>query len=95
MTLRTDASKNRERILELAREGLTAEKIARKVRLHPDTVYRHLASAGVKTERPPARCKIRDLERMRWLVDTHGVTETARRLKVSRQAVYLRMRGAR
>lgn len=91
MTLRVDASKNRQRILELAKDGYTAARIARRMRLHVDTVYRHLAMAGAEAPRPPARCKIRNLERMRWLVDTHGVTEAARRLKVSRQAVYLRL----
>lgn len=94
MTLRVDALRNRARVLELAEDGLTAAKIARKVGLHLDTVYRHLSTAGLAAKRPPAKAKIRDLKRMRRLVQRYGVTRTARRLKVSRQAIYLRLKEA-
>ncbi len=94
MKLRHDAARNRQRVLELAEDGLTARKIARKARLHLDTVYRHLSRAGMSAVRPAARSKI-DPERMLRLVRRFGVARAAKRLRVTRQAIYLRLKSAR
>lgn len=89
---RSDAIERRRRITDYAASGLTAKEIAKVVRVTLDTVYRHLAEAGVSAAKPERVSPLSNVERVRAVVAKHGVARAATKFGVSRQAVYMRLK---
>ena len=86
-----DAKKNRERCVALAKKGLSAVAIAKKIGLHHATVWKHLLAAGIKPKSNRTTAPLADRERVEKLVRRLGAAGAAEKLGVSRQAVYLRL----
>jgi predicted transcriptional regulator len=87
----TDTKKADRRIVKLHRAGLTLVEIAFKVGRTPDTVRRHLRLAGIEKQLGP----LHDLEHVkRVFAKTGSFTQCARHFRVSRQAVFSRLKNA-
>jgi DNA-binding CsgD family transcriptional regulator len=93
-TTRSDSTTNRARCVVLAKRGLPAVAIAKKLRMHKNSVNRHLKRAGMKAPLPK-RGVLPPVDRLEALVERHGAAKIAERYKVSRQAVYKKIAKAK
>lgn len=86
------AARNRALIVALAAKRLTARQIAKKTKLHLGSVYRHLTAAGISAASPRDESPLANRSKVLLLVQSLGATKAAAKLKVSRQAIYDRLK---
>ena len=90
--IRSDLLKNRASVVRLSLRGLTPKQISKQLHLSEQRVYLHLKAAKVKPTKLERKGPLSNRRRVLDLVKKEGVAKAAERLKVSRQAVYQRLR---
>ena len=83
---RRDGIYNRKLVVRAAGLKWSPARIARHYGLSLRTVQKHLFRAGIVSAPP-----LENRKEVQRLATTYGVTEAARQLGVSRQAIYLRL----
>lgn len=87
---RKAAAANLVRVFRLASKNVPTEEIGRRLKLARATVYRLIHKLGLKPT-PSVTPPLSDRKAVLRLVDKVGVAKAAKQLKVSRNAIYLRL----